>query len=121
VSLVSFIRNAWTVGRQAKDNVAGIAAFEAAYAGNAALEGIVLAFTGTTPVAADNLTSIAIMENLDKAQETVRHAAESLEAGSHALELGSQTLAGAAHQARELEAFLVRLRGAEPLREILEG
>jgi len=119
--ILDFLRRAIGVVRVAKDNVNAFGAMSDAYEAKAALPGVILAYTGSTPTAADNLTSAGVMEAVDAAHRTVANLALTLERTSQAMELGARTAADAALELRELEGFLSALKGEKPLKEILEG
>ena len=108
------IRNAIGLFRKGRETADAVAAAEAAYDGGAALPGVVLAYTGSTPGLADDRAMEAVVVAVEGFERTVAHAALTLE-------LASQTLAGAAMELRELEALAARLRGGAALRDVLEG
>ncbi len=104
--ILGFIRDALRVGRQAKEGIGGATAAREAYEAGAGLHGVVLAFSGTTGTAADDLASVALMDRVDSLARLVSSAAQLTE--DLALEL------------REWEAFLAALKGGSSLRAILE-
>jgi hypothetical protein len=119
--ILAFLKRAIGAVRVAKDNVNAFGAAQDAYEGGAALHGVILAYTGATPAAADNLTSAGVMESIDAVRRTTSNMALTLERSSQALELGSRTLADAALELRELEDFIARLQGEASLKAVLEG
>lgn len=112
--ILATIRNLWTLGRQVSDTSAGMAAAKEAYASGTALPGVVLAYTGTTVAAADNLALEPVLSVLEAIWSTAAGSAQTLE-------FASQVLGNAALELRELEGLIARLRGGAPLREVLEG
>lgn len=117
----AFFKRALGAVRVAKDNVNALAAMGEAYDAGAALPGVVLAYTGATSAAADDLTPIAVMKSVEAAHRTTANLALTLERSSQALELGARTLADAAIELRELEDLLAALKGNKPLKDILES
>ena len=134
MNVVAFLRNAVGIAQQARQNVNGLAAAEAAYSAGAGLQGWLLAFTGTTATGADDLVSVFVMESLATGADVCGKAADTCEAAAKALGAAWQTaqsVAAAAQAAvgtveaggvaaRQLQTFLQRLQ-SESLRDVLEG
>lgn len=112
--ILAAIRNAIGLVRKGRQTADAVAAAEAAYADGAGLPGVVLAYTGSTPGAADDRAMEAVVVGLEGFERTIAQAALTLE-------LASQTLAGAALELRDLEAVSARLRGGAALKDVLEG
>lgn len=119
--ILDALKRLWSGAKVVKGNADGLAAWNEAYAAGAGLPGCLLAFTGATPAAGDNLAPAAVMERVDGLHRVVAELAGTAEHGSQTAAMVSKTLADAAGELRELEGFLAALRGGKPLRELLEG
>ena len=119
--ILGFVRKALGVARQARDGVNGWSALTDAYEAGAALPGVLLAYTGTTPGAADNLLPALAMEAVATVHGAVGRAAYVLEHGAQTLSLAGVALTDISLELREVESLLDALRGGQPLKAVLEG
>jgi hypothetical protein len=119
--IFGFVKKALGAARQARDSVNGWSALTDAYEAGAALPGVLLAYTGTTPGAADNLLPALVMETVASVHTFVGRAAYALEHGAQTLSMAGVMLTDISLELREVEALLDALRGGQPLKDVLEA
>lgn len=110
--MIEFLKQAWKLSRQAKENVDGAGAAEAAYEARRALPDVLRAYSGQTKATADDGADEAVLAAIGQAKQSAYNAAQILRGLAPLVE-------GLAAQADEVYAFLERAE-KEPLKDLLE-
>lgn len=110
--MIEFLKQAWKLSRQAKENVDGAGAAEAAYEARRTLPDVLRAYSGQTKAKADDRADEAVLAAIGQAKQSAYNAAQILRGLAPLVE-------GLAAQADEVYAFLERAE-KEPLKDLLE-